>query len=104
LRRREEIEDMEEGAIETEIKKMEEALRKRDRLAGPRSQRSGLGSLPLTMAILCLVGGQVSAFTVYDCSNRSKLIESYSLLEPNACGFRQSRRSRDDGLRRDRAD
>ncbi len=39
------------------------------------------------MAILCLVGGgrQVDAFTAYDCSNRSNIVESYSLLEPDAC-------------------
>jgi hypothetical protein len=37
------------------------------------------------MAILCLVGGQARAFTAYDCSKRSIIIESHSLLEPDAC-------------------
>jgi hypothetical protein len=37
------------------------------------------------MAVLCLVGGQLKAFTAYDCSNKSNIIESYSLLEPDAC-------------------
>jgi hypothetical protein len=31
------------------------------------------------------MGGPVNAFTAYDCSNRSNIIESYSLLEPDAC-------------------
>jgi hypothetical protein len=44
-----------------------------------------MGSLSLTMAVLWLVGGQVSAFTAYDCSNRSNIVELYSLLEPDAC-------------------
>jgi hypothetical protein len=38
--------------------------------------------------ILCLVGmqsGAVDAFTTYDCSNRSNIVESYSLLKPDAC-------------------
>jgi hypothetical protein len=30
-------------------------------------------------------GGPASAFTAYDCSNRSNVVESYSLLEPDAC-------------------
>jgi hypothetical protein len=42
-----------------------------------------MGSLPLSMAVLC--GGQLKAFTAYDCSNKSNIIESYSLLEPDAC-------------------
>jgi hypothetical protein len=29
--------------------------------------------------------GLVNAFTAYDCSNRSNIIESYSLLEPDPC-------------------
>jgi hypothetical protein len=32
-----------------------------------------------------IMRGQVEAFTVYNCSNRSNIIESYSLLEPDAC-------------------
>jgi hypothetical protein len=76
---------MEEGAIGIEIEKTKEALKNKGRVAGSRSRRSGLGSLPLTMAILCLVGGQASAFNAYDCLNSSNIIESYSLLEPNAC-------------------
>jgi hypothetical protein len=33
----------------------------------------------------CLVRSPVAAFTAYDCSNRSNVVESYSLLEPDAC-------------------
>jgi hypothetical protein len=44
----------------------------------------GLGSLPLVLTVKCLMGGQASSFTAYVSSNRSNVIESYSLLEPNA--------------------
>jgi hypothetical protein len=31
------------------------------------------------------MGSPIKAFTAYDCSNRSNIIEWYSLLEPDAC-------------------
>jgi hypothetical protein len=34
--------------------------------------------------LLCLSGRAVEEFTAYDCSNRSNIVESYSLLEPDA--------------------
>jgi hypothetical protein len=40
------------------------------------------------MTVLNLVGrqcGPVEAFTAYHCSNRSNIVESYSLLEPDVC-------------------
>jgi hypothetical protein len=37
------------------------------------------------MAVLCFIGGQADAFTAYNCSNRSNIVESYSLLEPDGC-------------------
>jgi hypothetical protein len=42
---------------------------------------------PLWMltSFTCLVRSPVAAFTAYDCSNRSNVVESYSLLEPDAC-------------------
>jgi hypothetical protein len=42
---------------------------------------------PLWMltAFACLMRSPVSAFTAYDCSNWSNVVESYSLLEPDAC-------------------
>jgi hypothetical protein len=76
-KRRKEIEEMGEEAIGIEIKKMEETLRERVTVTGLGSQKSGLWSLPLAMTILCLIGGQASAFTTYDCSNKSNIIESY---------------------------
>jgi hypothetical protein len=73
-KRRKDIEEIGEKAIGAEIKKTEETLRERVGASGSRSQRSGLGSLSLTMAVLCLLGGQVSAFTTYDCSNSSNIM------------------------------
>jgi hypothetical protein len=63
--RRKEIEEMEVEAIEAEIKKMEETLEKKGRVAGPRGRGNGLGSLPLTLAILCLVGGGGASKCLY---------------------------------------
>jgi hypothetical protein len=47
-----------------------------------------MGRLPWLMMILGIIGEQgklTEAFTAYDCSNRSNVVESYSLLEPDAC-------------------
>ncbi len=41
--------------------------------------------LPLVLMLFCLSGQAVKGFTAYDCSNRSNIVESYSLLEPDAC-------------------
>jgi hypothetical protein len=41
--------------------------------------------LPLVLMLFCLSGRAVEGFTAYDCSNRSNIVESYSLLEPDAC-------------------
>jgi hypothetical protein len=47
---------------------------------------AGAGWLPLTlMLFLCISGHPVEGFTAYDCSNRSNIVEAYSLLEPDAC-------------------
>jgi hypothetical protein len=40
--------------------------------------------MPLAL-LMCLIVGPVEGFTAYDCSNRSNVVESYSLLEPDAC-------------------
>ncbi len=37
------------------------------------------------MALLCFTGSVVEGFTAYDCSNRSNIVESYSLLAPDVC-------------------
>jgi hypothetical protein len=57
-----EIEGMSEEDIQVEIKKTEDAVRERVEMTKPRSQRSGIGKLPLAMMILCLLGRQVDAF------------------------------------------
>jgi hypothetical protein len=33
----------------------------------------------------CLARDPAEAFTAYDCTNRSNVVEAYSLLEPDAC-------------------
>jgi hypothetical protein len=48
-----------------------------------RRRRAGMGWLPLTLVLLlCFTGQVVEGFTAYDCSNRSNVVEAYSLLEP----------------------
>jgi hypothetical protein len=80
-KRRKEIEEMQLETIEAEVEEIEKTLARRRGITRPR----GLGSLPLTLTIVCLMGGPASAFTAYDCSNRSNVIELYSLLEPDTC-------------------
>jgi hypothetical protein len=46
---------------------------------------AGAGWLPLTLMLLCFSGHLAEGFTAYDCSNRSNIVEAYSLLEPDAC-------------------
>jgi hypothetical protein len=67
--------------MEAEIQETNEAIRKR------RRKSLGLMLKPLWMLTIfaCLVRNPVAAFTAYDCSNRSNVVESYSLLEPDAC-------------------
>ncbi len=80
-KRRREMEGMQVEVLEAEIKEIERSHARRGRARGA----SKVGCLPLTLAIMCLMGGPVNAFTAYDCSNRSNIIKSYSLLEPDAC-------------------
>ncbi len=35
--------------------------------------------------VACLAVSPAKAFTAYDCTNRSNVVEAYSLLEPDAC-------------------
>ncbi len=67
------IEDM-----EAEIRETTAMIRRRRRMG------TGLLSMPLVL-LMCLVVTPVGGFTAYDCSNRSNVVESYSLLEPDAC-------------------
>jgi hypothetical protein len=80
-KRRKEPIEMTIEEMEAEIQETNEAIRKR------RRNNLGLMLKPLWMltVIACLVGDPVAAFTAYDCSNRSNVVESYSLLEPDAC-------------------
>jgi hypothetical protein len=73
-KRRREIEQMTIAEMEAEVQ--EEVKRRRGRKAS---------QLPLVLKLLCLSGQAGKAFTAYDCSNRSNIVESYSLLEPDAC-------------------
>jgi hypothetical protein len=77
-KRRKKIEEMSEEA----------AMIERIKHTTRRGQGLSLGKLPLIMMVFNLVGRQsrpAKAFTAYDCSNRSNIVESYSLLEPDAC-------------------
>ncbi len=73
--------DMTIEEMEAEIQETNKAIRKR------RRRNPGLMLKPLWMLTVfaCLMRSPVAAFTAYDCSNRSNVVESYSLLEPDAC-------------------
>ncbi len=76
-KRRREIEEMSELEMQTEIRKTEAAVRERVKSASRRSQGLSTRKLPLAIMVLCLVGGpggQVDAFTAYNCSNRSSIV------------------------------
>jgi hypothetical protein len=75
-KRRREIERMTIAAMEAEAEEAQEEVKRR------RGRK--VSELPLVLMLLCLSGQAVKAFTAYDCSNRSN-VESYSLLEPDAC-------------------
>jgi hypothetical protein len=77
-KRRREVKEMTIEEMEAELREVKAEIRKR--------RRAGTGWLLLTLALLmCLMGSPVEGFTAYDCSNRSNIVEAYSLLEPNVC-------------------
>jgi hypothetical protein len=67
--------------MEAEVRETNEAIRKR------RRRTPGLMLKPLWMltVIACFAGSPAEAFTAYDCTNRSNVVEAYLLLEPDAC-------------------
>ncbi len=66
--------------MEAELQETNEAIRQR------RRRHPGLTVKPLWMLtiISCLAVRPAGAFTAYDCTNRSNVVEAYSLLEPDA--------------------
>jgi hypothetical protein len=77
-KRSREIEEMTIEEMETEIRETNALIRK--------CRRRGVGLLQMPLVLLmCLLVTPVDGFTAYDCSNRSNVVESYSLLEPDAC-------------------
>jgi hypothetical protein len=76
-RRREEVERMSLAEMEAELRGVQEEIRRR--------RNVGAGWLPLMLMLLCISGHPAEGFTAYDCSNRSNIVESSSLLEPDAC-------------------
>ncbi len=77
-KRRKEIEEITIEDMEAEIRETNAVRWKR--------RRAGTGLLPMPLALLmCLMVSSVEGFTAYDCSNRSNVVEAYSLLEPDTC-------------------
>ncbi len=78
-KRSKELIDMTIEEMEAEIQEINETIRKR---------RRGLGLMlkPLWMLTMlaCLMGSLAGAFIAHDCSNNTNVVESYSLLEPDA--------------------
>jgi hypothetical protein len=87
-KRRREIEEMSEEDIEAEIKRTEAAIAERVESATKGQGGSRMGKLLWLTMMLGIIGEQgkfMEAFSAYDCSNRSNIVESYLLLEPDAC-------------------
>jgi hypothetical protein len=63
--------------MEMEVKEVQGEIKKR--------RSKGVGRVPLMLTFLCLLGNMAEGFTAYDCSNRSNIVELYSLLEPDVC-------------------
>jgi hypothetical protein len=77
-KRRKEIEQMTLAEMEAELGGVQAEIKRR--------RSAGAGWLPLTlMLFLCISGHPTAGFTAYDCSNRSNIVEAYSLLELDAC-------------------
>ncbi len=55
----------------------------------PQERRRSMDTKPpcvlLLLGLVQNMGRSAEAFTAYDCSTKSNTLESYSLLEPDAC-------------------
>jgi hypothetical protein len=80
-KRSKEVIEMTIEEMEAEIRETNEAIRKRRR----RGLVLMLKPLWMLTMLACLMGNPVDAFISYDCSNNTNLLESYSLIEPDAC-------------------
>jgi hypothetical protein len=94
-KRRREVEEMTIEDMEAEIRVTNAVIRKR--------RRAGTGLLPMPLALLmCLMVSSVEGFTAYDCSNRSNVVEAYSLFGGGHLRQHgQGRGGRDHCVRRD---
>jgi hypothetical protein len=73
-RRRREVEQMTLAEMETELGGVQAEIKRR--------RSAGMGWLPLTlMLLLCILVNPAEGFTAYDYSNRSNIVEAYSLLD-----------------------
>jgi hypothetical protein len=80
-RSQQDVIDMTIEEMEAEIQETNKAIRKRRR----RTPGLMLKALGMLTVFACLARNPVETFTAYDCSNRSNVVEAYSLLEPDAC-------------------
>jgi hypothetical protein len=77
-KRRREIEQMTLMEMELKLGEVKAKIKRR--------RRAGMGWMALTLVLLlCFTGHPAEWFTAYDCSNRSNIVEAYSLLEPDTC-------------------
>jgi hypothetical protein len=63
--------------MEVEVEEVREDIKNR--------KLKGVGRIPLMLTFLCFTSNVAEGFTASDCSNRSNIVESYSLLEPDMC-------------------
>jgi hypothetical protein len=80
-RSQQDVIDMTIEEMEAELKETNEAIRKRRR----RTPGLMLKLLWMLTVFACLARNPAEAFTAYDCTNWSNVVEAYSLLELDVC-------------------